>query len=251
MTQTLLQLTDIHLLESANESMGPINTDQTLQAVLAQVKQDPEYQQLNAVLLTGDLAHAGKTTAYQRLVDYMKPIQAPVYWLPGNHDVLSTMQAAFHGHFREEHNFQQGAWRVVMLNSLWPEHVEGLLSEFELQKLEKALVDHPDQPTLIAVHHHLQDPCPIDKVANLTNADQLIAIVKQHPQVKMVINGHVHAEREQYVEGICSISTPSTCFQFKIDNNSVSIDEVTPPGYRWFLLHDDGSFETRVGHVEH
>ena len=44
------------------------------------------------------------------------------------------------------------------------------------------------------------------------------------------------------------LTTPSTCFQFKPQTESFSLDDQSP-GYRWINLYDDGSIKTEVARI--
>jgi Icc protein len=250
MTKIVLQLTDIHLFANPAETIRGLNTDHTLHEVLQQVRQDPEFQQLNLVLLTGDLAQYGAPEAYQRLIKHIAFFKCPILWTPGNHDELLPMKLKFHGHLTDQHHFILGPWQIIALNSLLPGDIGGKLSELELAKLQYLLEKNPTKPTLIAMHHpyaEYDSHEPHPKL--LQNASAFLTILKPYSNIKAIVTGHVHHASDQQIEGQRQITTPSTCFQFSIKNHEVVVDPSQNPGYRWLMLHDNGTLDTKVRYL--
>lgn len=137
----------------------------------------------NCLLLTGDLSQDETPESYDHLVDLLAPLEIPAYWLPGNHDSLSRMQACLQSQpFRGEKGFLAGGWQILLLNSAIPGLVAGELAA-ELTWLEAQLKNHSEQPTLITLHH---PPLPVgsawmDAIA-LQNSAQFLALVDRPGQ---------------------------------------------------------------------
>ena len=104
--------------------------------------------------------------------------------------------------------------------------------------------------TLICFHHHpiLMDSAWID-TQRIRNSEYLLDQIHQHKQVKIITWGHVHQESQKLINGIEYMSTPSTCFQFKPNQNQYQLDDRLP-GFRWFELNEDGTFSTGVSRVD-
>src|SRR5690606_20318060 len=102
----------------------------------------------------------------------------------------------------------------------------------------------------ICFHHHPLSMGSrwIDTIG-LHNADELLAIVRRHNNVRCVLWGHVHQESDQIIDGVRYLSTPSTCVQFMPGSDDFAIDTLAP-GYRWLDLHPDGRVDTGVSRVE-
>ena len=83
----------------------------------------------------------------------------------------------------------------------------------------------------------------------LRNADEFLAVIDQHPQVRAIVWGHVHQASDRLRNGVRLISTPSTCAQFLPGAEQFSLD-TRPPGYRWLDLYPDGTMQTSVVWVE-
>jgi Icc protein len=79
----------------------------------------------------------------------------------------------------------------------------------------------------------------------IASSEAFWAIIKQHPQTKAVINGHIHQEQDGTIGEVRVLGTPSTCFQFKPDSKDFGLDNKSP-AYRHLSLYADGSLTTEV-----
>jgi 3',5'-cyclic-AMP phosphodiesterase len=244
------QLTDTHLFADADQRMRGVNTARSLQAVLEAVRSLPRRPDL--LLLTGDLSQDETEASYQRLWEGLAPFQVPTYWIPGNHDNSATMQPVLEqAPFSGTKCFQQGGWNFVLLNSAIANCVEGKLSSASLDWLEAALQRYPEYPTVVALHH---PPAEIgsewmDEIS-LRNPADLYDVIDRHPQVKLVVFGHIHQAFAGQRQGVGYLGTPSTCIQFKPLSRELAVDEVQP-GFRLLQLNRDGSYMTTVQRATH
>jgi Icc protein len=88
----------------------------------------------------------------------------------------------------------------------------------------------------------------LDEVG-LENGDELFAVLDRHPQVRVLLWGHVHQAYEGLRKRVRMLSTPSTCAQFTPGSDGFAVDR-RPPAYRWIDLHADGRIETGVEWVD-
>lgn len=240
------QLTDTHLFADPQQSMRGCITADTFQAVLDRLRQ--VQPQPDLLLLTGDLSQDETPASYQYLLDRIAPFGILVYWIPGNHDIPAVMEQVLNSEpVSTEKCFQQAGWNYILLNSAQPNRVEGELLPETLNWLEQQLQQH-NQPTLVALHH---PPLSIgtawmDQI-RLQQADALFAVLDRHPQVKLVIFGHIHQEFEQQRNGVYYLGAPSTCIQF-VPQDEFAIDD-REPGFRLLYLYADGRFSTQVQRV--
>jgi Icc protein len=65
----------------------------------------------------------------------------------------------------------------------------------------------------------------------------------------VVISGHVHQASDMTVRGVRYLTTPSTCIQFKPEQETFKVHDIAP-GYRSLTLHPGGHLETAVVRVE-
>ncbi|MBD3885519.1 3',5'-cyclic-AMP phosphodiesterase [Phormidium tenue FACHB-886] len=241
------QLTDTHLFADESQTMRGFPTVRSFQAVLnrlAQLEPRPDL-----LLLTGDLSQDETIASYQQLRDRLAPLQIPAYWIAGNHDQsLEDMAAVLNGDWvLPEKSFQRGGWHFVLLNSMLPQQVQGKLSDEALAWLEQKLEQFSDQPTLVSLHH---PPLAIGSAwmdaIGLENREALFAVLDQHPQVKLVIFGHIHQAFDRWRNGVQYLGAPSTCIQFAPDANEFAIDPDRQPGFRLLTLFANGRYDTQV-----
>lgn len=242
------QITDIHLFSEAHQQLLGLPTADSFQAVVAQLKALKPRPDL--LLLTGDLSQDGKPASYARLQQLLVPLNIPVYWLPGNHDCLPTMeQALAHPLVSPKKSFLAGNWRFLLLNSQVPGCVHGHLSQNNLDWLEQQLYQDPEHPTLVALHH---PPFQVHSdwldSSTLRNPEDLFAVLHYHPQVKLVVFGHIHQEFSRCHRNVTYLGSPSTSIQFEPESQHFSLGQQTP-GFRLFSLHSDGTWDSQVKRV--
>jgi Icc protein len=242
------QITDLHLFSDRNKRLMGIDTAASLQKVLSCLRQLRHPQDL--LLLTGDLSQDETPESYELLVDLLSPWDIPSYWIPGNHDDPSLMEQILKTPpFFTDKVVEAGNWSLILLDSTVTGWVSGQLSPSSLDWLEWQLERSRHRPTLIGLHHppFAVNSEWIDSIA-LQNPDDFFAIVKGHPQVKLVLCGHVHQNFCHQQKYLRCFTTPSTCVQFKPGSAEFAVDSAQP-GLRLFNLYPDGTWETKVMRV--
>jgi 3',5'-cyclic-AMP phosphodiesterase len=244
----LLQFTDLHLYGAAAGALRGVRTWPALEATVAHALANRS--PWDALLLTGDLVQ-DDPAGYDRVRALFGASDVPVYCIPGNHDEPAAMHAALaRPPFQVGGSALHGRWQLVMLDSYLHGMASGRLAEAELARLDAALGAHPERHALLCLHHHPVSMGSrwLDQVG-LENADDLLRVVDRHPQVRVLLWGHVHQAYDGRRGDVRLLSTPSTCAQFKPGVDGFAIDR-RPPGYRWLELHDDGRIDTGVEWVD-
>jgi Icc protein len=244
----LIQITDAHLGLDAGTCLLGVDTDDSLDRVLAEVKMQSQNQLL---LCTGDLSNDGSPEAYLRFKDKVDQLHTPHCWLPGNHDERAQMASVL-GHDAPEltRKIEIGNWLIVMLDSSVLKRVEGELSSKEMAFLNTSLQEAGDRHVMICLHHHvLPVNCAWLDHQRVGNADQLLMLLEHYPQVKLVVSGHVHQDFSVQYAQFQLITSPSTCIQFAPLSHDFKVDLINP-GYRWFKLAADGGIETGVRRLQ-
>ncbi|MEO0942477.1 MAG: metallophosphoesterase [Cyanobacteria bacterium J06642_12] len=245
MSFTLAQITDTHLLVNPDADLRDLATDRTFRAVL----EDVVRHRPDGLLLTGDLAEEGAARAYQQLVDAIAPLQLPTFWLPGNHDCLPLMRRILRPPLfcGSPAAIALGNWQLLLLDSVLLEarYGEGRVSRETLEWLEAELQLQRHSPTLIALHHH---PVPTGigwlDLIQLENANDFLALVGRHPQVREIVFGHVHLELHRQRGKTHFYGCPSTSHQVIVGAFSAR-----SPGYRLLTLNPDGTHSTEVHRI--
>lgn len=244
---TLVQITDSHLFQAADGCLLGVPTLESLSSVVDHVL--AEQNDIALVLGTGDISQDGSAASYQHFLNQMQRIDAPMRWIPGNHDVHNTQAEASTRAEWLEPVFDVDGWRIVLLDSAVDGEVFGQLDKQQLTTLEDALETSGERHVLIALHHH-----PVDIGSEwmadigLRNATDLFAVTDRFSSVKAIIWGHIHQEFTHERNGVQLLASPSTSVQFKPRSVDFAVDE-RAPGYRWFRLFEDGRFESDISRI--
>lgn len=239
---TIIQITDTHLMATAQADFVKMNPEHSFQAVLYDIFQ--RYPNMDAILHTGDLAQEAVPATYTRYVEILSRYQVPFFQIPGNHDLLSAFPMPEGKQFPYVVEF--GTWCFILLNTAVAERVDGQIDTEQLQQLDALLTQHQQQHVVICGHHHpfAMNSTWIDQ-HKLKNTDDLMTVLQSHTNIKFMLCGHVHQESIRTERNITCFSSPSTCVQFKPLSHDFALDE-TLPGFRVLHLHADGQFETEV-----
>lgn len=245
---SVLHITDSHIMAKQGATLLGINTAYYFNAVLHQALLSS--RKFDLCLFTGDLAQEPYPASYEYLLKMLRLCHIPCLCLPGNHDDFAIMQAVLN---TETVNCNKvkilGNWLIIALNSQIYGAEGGHLPGGELSFLEQSLQAHRNLHTVIAVHHHcLPTGSQWMDTMMIDNADELFGVVRRYPQVKAIINGHIHQVMGREVDGTQVLTTPSTCFQFMPESKNFSLDDQSP-GYRWLDLFDDGTFRSNVERI--
>lgn len=245
----VLQITDTHIFADPAGELYGVNTRESLAAVIQHYKNNAVACDL--LIVTGDLSHDETEDSYGALESLLNPLNMPMYFLPGNHDVNEFMEEKLN-------NTTNGGilqtvrenWAFVLLDSSIGGEVEGRVSQKVLLNLENVLKQNSDKHVFVAVHHN---PVKVgsawmDRIG-VQNREDLLDVLNKHSNVRGLMCGHIHQELETAVNTIAVYGTPSSCFQFTPHTPQAGIDD-KPPGYRIFQLHDDGKIETKVYWVD-
>lgn len=246
--QRVVQISDCHLFANTEGRLLGLNTEESLKLVVERVIREQPH--IDVILATGDLSQDGSVASYRRFQEHLAPLNAPSYWLQGNHDLTQPMVNALGGRSHLSPCLVEvGDWRIVMLNSSVEHEVPGFLQPSELDFLREALEKTRGHHTLVCLHHH---PLPVGcrwlDTQVVKNAAQFWEVMDSFQHVRAVLWGHVHQEWDQVRQGVRLLSVPSTCVQFKPQSEQFAVDDL-PPGYRWLDLYPDGRIETAVSRV--
>ncbi|MDH3234824.1 MAG: metallophosphoesterase, partial [Alphaproteobacteria bacterium] len=154
----IAQISDMHINAPGTPSMAGIDAIGNLERCVSAINTlDPAP---DLILATGDLTKDGTAEEYTALLELLAPLAAPLYAIPGNHDIRETMVGAFadaaylprDGGFL--HYVIEGhPLRLIALDTVVAMAPHGMLDEGRLDWLAARLDEAPEQPTVLVMHH--------------------------------------------------------------------------------------------------
>jgi len=244
----IAQLSDPHIGATA-EGVDPLVR---LETVVEAVRSLPN--PIDAVIVSGDLSDDGSEESYRLALPLLDRFECTVYVLPGNHDDRARLRAAFGlpGAGSEPINYtaEVGELRLVLLDSNVPRQDPGRFGPRDLASLDEKLGEEPERPTLLAVHHTpLATGLPSWDAINLDPSEReaLAGVVARHPQLRVIVGGHLHRIAASSLAGCPVLSAPSTYLQALPDFNleADDVEMVGPPGFALHVFHD-GELSSQV-----
>ncbi len=233
-TLRFAQISDLHLYAQKDFVYREHHTYQNFVQVIELLKED--VPNLDCVIFTGDMAANQEKEAYFHIDELMAPLGIRWYWVPGNHDSHTVMQAV-----RSELSvdssryFEEKGVRFIMLNSTDPneKEVEGILRTSELEFLDGLLAD-TWLPTIVVLHHQpIAIPNGWVDPLGLRNKQDFLHIIDKHSHVIAVIFGHIHHAKIWEHNQVPYISAPATSYQFNPYTAEFSLEDLAP-GYRLY-----------------
>jgi plastocyanin len=197
----------------------PANTDvtATLREVVAAIKAAPERPSF--VLHTGDLTHLSRASEFDTLQQVMSELSVPVFYVPGEHDVLEDDGASYLARFGKGtygagwHSFDQNGVHFVGLVNVVNLKAGGLgtLGDEQLAWLENDLKQLTSStPIVVFAHIPLWSVYP-EWGWGTDDSARALSYLKRFGSVS-VLNGHIH-QVMQKVEGNVTFHTAmSTAF---------------------------------------
>lgn len=239
----IAQITDTHIKQPGKLAYGRVDTAAMLARCVEEVlalKQQPD-----VILLTGDLVDSGHPEEYEHLQAILKPLPQRIIAVPGNHDERNAMRAAFckDGYMPAEDGFLQFAidgdypLRILGLDTVIPKQSGGELCQERLGWLERTLEQKPDIPTLVMMHHPpFETGIGYMDRFGLKGREAFADIVSRHPQIELILCGHLHRTIRASVGGRPAMTCPGPAHQIAldIDPEAPGCFRMEPPG---FMLH--------------
>ena len=208
MTVRVAQITDIHLKAERDSQLYGVDTALSFIRVIDEIEKLSRKPDI--IIATGDLAEDGARETYTRFRDLLVKLDIPTYVLPGNHDDVAAMRSVFDdGKIFFSSSAQVKKWGFLFVNSQVQGCSHGYVSSAEISKLEKNMVSLGKCPMLVSLHHTPSNMCP-SSGCRLTNSEEFTALLNGYENVKGVIAGHTHNDREFSVGNHLQFTTPST-----------------------------------------
>jgi 3',5'-cyclic-AMP phosphodiesterase len=194
------------------------------------------------VLVSGDLTEHAADDEYERVIELLAPLEAPMFVLPGNHDARAALRRHFDVPGADDEPIQYaadlGPLRLVVIDTTRPGEDAGALDEQRLDWLDAELAAEPDVPAVIAMHHPpiVTGIEPWDEIGlPADDCHALGDVVKRHAQVRRIVSGHMHSPIAGELAGRVVLAAPSTYLQARLDILSNELQLAPGPG--GFAVH--------------
>jgi Icc protein len=218
----IAQITDTHLLPEGRKLADLIDTNAQLEAAVSGL--NGLSTPADVVLVTGDLVDDGAPESYAALRERLAALTSPFYLIPGNHDRRQALVEAFPDHAYLprtgflQYAIEDHAVRLIGLDTQVEGEDGGALCEERLAWLDAALAAERDRPTLIFMHHPpFESGIRWMDEMGLSGASGLRAVLGGHPQVRLVVCGHIHRPFHSTLGGVPVAVAPSTAWQVHLD----------------------------------
>jgi 3',5'-cyclic AMP phosphodiesterase CpdA len=223
---TVLQISDTHIVRPGQLASGRLDTAGCLEALVASVVADPSrFGTIDAVLVTGDLSDDGSAESYALFKSLIAPIDAPLFVIPGNHDLRVPMREVFadqaHLPAKGKLNWHQRLDDIdlIGLDTLIEGVGGGEIDTATLGFLEKALSASGSRPVLLGLHHPpFQSGIAFMDQIGLSGINALADILSRFEGDIRVVCGHIHSTMVATVGGKTALSAPSpgSTFAFNV-----------------------------------
>jgi 3',5'-cyclic AMP phosphodiesterase CpdA len=243
-------VTDSHHYPDAPKDFGApkmlTQSHQVLDAMTPALNAEkPDFVVHGGDLLCGggsfDLPRPTYLRAIDEVATAVKAIEAPFYWIPGNHDCdaqqgsfadlaarldmvegLKVVQAAPRLRLALVNVFEHDP--LANSGGIWTDNLDGRLRRAAIQA-------QADGQALLLVIHPWILPDYEDKYGIIDNAERLVDTISQLPAIAAVFTGHRHANRIRMFRDFLLVDTASLIGY--------------PMGFRVIELSDDGYLSTR------
>lgn len=249
----VIQITDCHVMVDRDAELKGIRTRARLERVMEQITL--RHPTADRLVVTGDLTHDEQLATYESLAELWTPWRSRLRVLPGNHDDRQFMAQVFADQVERLHErvmFHEvvAGWRLLGLDSQRPGQVSGELGDTQREWLDKQLCADSGHPVCLFLHHPpiSMNSLWLDEI-RLQDGSELLQLVGRHPQIRLVVCGHVHQESAHLDGAAWVVTTPSTGVQFQPETAVLQVDSGANPGYRVLELSRAGRIRTWIERV--
>lgn len=220
----IAQITDFHVRAHGAEGTFGIDNNAKLSAAVVMLNELEPVP--DVVIGTGDLVNGGRPEEYLALRDLLAPLEAPIYLIPGNHDVRKYLRETVseHDYLNGEGEFinyvvEKYPLRLIALDSTIADAHNGVVCAERLAWLKARLEEAPERPTLIFMHH---PPFKtgiwwMDGIGIVDGISGLRDLLDAHPQVQRILCGHLHRAIQSNLGRTPVSVCPSTSYQVYLD----------------------------------
>jgi 3',5'-cyclic-AMP phosphodiesterase len=196
-THVLAHLSDLHLIAGGGLLAGRVDSEAQLRKALARLESSGE--QVDALVLSGDLTDSGDQAAYELLREILDPVVkrlgCALVLTGGNHDERRPMARTLH---RADTDAPQDTvtdcdgLRIIAIDSAVPGYHHGGFSEAQYDWLTRELAAPAEHGTILVMHHApITYRSPVMQLLDFDDVDRLRTVV-EGTDVRAVLSGHLH-----------------------------------------------------------
>ncbi|MET0135370.1 MAG: metallophosphoesterase [Kibdelosporangium sp.] len=205
--------------------------------------------ELDAILVTGDLADHGLAEEYEHVAKLLSGPR-PVLHCPGNHDSRGPYREVLLGESAGESPIncvhRVGDAVFAMCDSSVPGRPEGFLADETLAWLETVLAGAEDSPVFVCFHHPpVVLHAPFIDTIKQHGEDRLAALITRYPNVVAVLCGHAHTGASTSFAGRPLLVAPGVVSTLMLPwEGDDPLDLDLPPAIAFHILTDDRRLTT-------
>lgn len=214
----IVHLSDIHMTKNGEPIWG-VDVKRSFDLAIDKISEMK--QDIDAIIVSGDISDNGSIESYQYVDSAFRKIGVPTYCCPGNHDNIEVLRyVCERGFIKIPQSVNIKGWKFIFLNSVVPDNEElgknkarGYLDAVSLKELEENIIKTAEN-IVIVLHHPPIEPGGWLNRKLLDNREEFNAIIRKYKQVKLVMYGHTHYNLQLKLEGILYSSPSSIGFAF-------------------------------------
>lgn len=236
----IAQISDTHLFGGKNQKINGANSYDHLRSVINHIVS--LHNKPDLIVVSGDLSQDCTFESYQNLANLLNTSGIRYLVLPGNHDDVTMINKVFDFNWVKDsvdYSVDFYDWYLYLIDTSYYPEDYGTISREQFARFEKEIRVNKNKPAIVFMHHH---PLKINSLwldkMMLREGDEFNRIVKQNPQIKAVLFGHIHQVYEDNINGIFYGSSPATSYQILPNAEMFAIEKLIP-GYRLIELQED------------
>lgn len=236
----IAQVTDCHLFGDTEKcGYNAINPYLSLSLVLSKVaEKNPD-----VLLVTGDISGDDSQQSYHHFLALIAEngFTAKLKVIAGNHDNSANFEACLGQYdLASSGPLSLGNWMLHGVDTRY-EGTLGKLEPHQLKALNRTLWNKANHYHVVACHHHpLNIGGWMDK-HTFVNKGEFVEMISAHKNVKALLYGHVHSEKQDRSNDLVFSACPSSCWQFSQADDFGITDQV--PGFNLIQLAKDGGLD--------
>lgn len=240
----IIQFSDIHMVPRGQMLYG-LNPAARLESCIADI--NARQSDADFCIITGDLANAGQSAAYETVHECLEKLRVPYYLAIGNHDKRKKFCTTFPDVRKDKHGFIQytidfPAARFLVLDTVEEGAHWGSYCARRAAWLDEQLSASTDKPVYLFMHHPPFDiGVPSQDHLRIRDAHLFSEVVSRCTNIKHIFHGHVHRPVCGSWCGIPVSALRGTNHQVQFDLETVTPVPLChePPAYAMILLRRD------------